>query len=295
MKIRLVQYLFLLQTALILTGCEKDIKNDNLPPFEQKLAIASFISPSDTGTFVFVSSNRRLYGELGVDELTGNLSGTISDGSQEFQMDTVTHGLYISSETMPVRYGKTYTLKITSDKGLTAEAFCKVPEKRNFDLSVDSVSFKTNTVQIDEDTFQFTTMEFLLSIADFPGERNFYRLQMSKTYYRYLSYAGGLIKNVLPVAFSEPYFTDHGQDGNRIIFNSGFGIPAPDFPGYDSVFLKIYLYNTEESYYQYHKSLKEYNNDDNPFAEATPVFTNVKGGLGIFTSYTVDSLVYRLK
>jgi hypothetical protein len=34
---------------------------------------------------------------------------------------------------------------------------------------------------------------------------------------------------------------------------------------------------------------------ENPFSKATPVYSNVNGGFGIFTSYTIDSLAVRLK
>jgi hypothetical protein len=69
----------------------------------------------------------------------------------------------------------------------------------------------------------------------------------------------------------------------------------PSVNSYDSVFISVYLMNTEESYYLYHTSLNEFDRSDNPFSEAKPVYSNIKGGLGIFTSYTMDSLRFRLK
>lgn len=66
-------------------------------------------------------------------------------------------------------------------------------------------------------------------------------------------------------------------------------------PPSDSSIVKIYLFNVEKSYYQYHKSLDDYNDSGNPFSEATPVYSNINGGLGVFTSYTIDSLVVKFK
>jgi hypothetical protein len=63
----------------------------------------------------------------------------------------------------------------------------------------------------------------------------------------------------------------------------------------DSAFLKVYLLNTDKSYYDYHRSLGNYDSGDDPFTEPSPVFSNVNGGLGIFAAYTVDSLIFRLK
>jgi len=64
---------------------------------------------------------------------------------------------------------------------------------------------------------------------------------------------------------------------------------------HDSLVVKIYIYNLEKSYYLYHKSLDDYNDGANPFSEATPVYSNITGGLGIFTSYTIDSLIVKYK
>jgi hypothetical protein len=55
------------------------------------------------------------------------------------------------------------------------------------------------------------------------------------------------------------------------------------------------LLNTEKSYYQYHKSLHNYNDSEIPFSEPTLLYTNIEGGLGIFTSYTKKVVSMRLK
>lgn len=296
MKIHFFKYFILPLAGLLFAGCEKEVKNVDLPPFEQMLAIASFISPTDSGTYIFVSSNRKLYGELGIDEQTGNLSGTISDGSGEADLETVSNGLYVSSERMPVQYGKTYNLKISSDKGLTAEALCTVPEKRDFDLSIDSVSYIEHKMEIGENIYYvYYTMELLFSLADYAGENNFYRLIMKKTVYKTDPYTGKSYRYDNYFYTKKEYFSDSGMDGRRIYHNGSTNTSTDNYSGYDSAFVKIYLYNTEKSYYLYHTSLRNYNDDENPFTEVTPVFSNIKGGLGIFTSYTVDSLIFRLK
>jgi hypothetical protein len=53
--------------------------------------------------------------------------------------------------------------------------------------------------------------------------------------------------------------------------------------------------NTEEAYYLYHTSIDENESSDNPFSEVKPVYSNINGGLGVFTSYTIDSLVFRIQ
>ena len=93
--------------------------------------------------------------------------------------------------------------------------------------------------------------------------------------------------------FTRELFTDKEADSESAI-KSSTGL-VQSFSNYDSAFIKIYLMNTEKSYYLYHKSIEDYNSGDDPFSEVTPVYSNITGGLGVFTSFTVDSLFFRLK
>ena len=60
---------------MVMNSCERDVKNVGLPEFEQKLVLAAFISPSDTISKITVSSNQRIYGELGTRVTAGNQIG----------------------------------------------------------------------------------------------------------------------------------------------------------------------------------------------------------------------------
>jgi hypothetical protein len=63
----------------------------------------------------------------------------------------------------------------------------------------------------------------------------------------------------------------------------------------DSAFLRIYLLSTDKPYYDFHRSAENISLGDGPFTEPTLLYSNVSGGLGIFASYTLDSLIYRIK
>ena len=304
MNSRLFKYGILVLTAVISNGCEKDVKNVDLPPFEKKLAIASFISPSDSGIFVFVSSNQKLYGDLSIKEETGNLSGTISDGTKEVALDTTANGLFLSHAKMPVQYGMTYYLKVKNDEGLHVEAVSTVPGKRDLELRIDSFSYVSHIEPIHEQPdYIYYTMDFQLSLADYPGEKNFYRMKVISVAYKtdtlsgkqYKYYSDLLLNRDYFSNVSREYFTDSGLDGSKIIFKESIMTYDTNYSYYDSAFMKVYLYNTEESYYLYHTSLDKYRDSENPFTEITPVYSNVTGGLGVFTSYTDDSLICRLK
>jgi len=283
-------YFVALSASLFLPGCEKNVREVKLPPFEQKLVINSFISPSDSVSMFFISSNRKIYGETGVNEETGKITGTISDGTLEVALDTTRYGFKLTRDKMQIGHGKSYTLKVESDKGLKATASCVVPRKREFLAKVDT--FFVAPPVMPEIPFH-RAVKFIFTFRDIAGEKNYYRIGAKCTIY-YVSQTTGEHKVYSGnISLEKEYITDAGNDGKDLADKSIGGIAYSS--ANDSVFLEVYLYNLEKSYYLYHRSLKNYNSDENPFSENSPVYSNISGGLGIFTSYTVDTLVFRLK
>lgn len=55
------------------------------------------------------------------------------------------------------------------------------------------------------------------------------------------------------------------------------------------------VYNTDEHYFKYHRSVQTRGDSDNPFVEPSLIYTNVEGGLGCFGAYNSGQLVYRPK
>jgi hypothetical protein len=296
LKINIKYFLF---TVLLLlsAGCETEVNNVKLPEFKQKLVLSSFISPSDTMSYFYVSTNRKIYGELYTEEPIGKLSGFISDGSTEIALDTAVKGLKISNRDLRIKYGTTYTVRISSEKGLSAEGSCTVPEKRDFDIALDTFS----VVRIDpmgmhsQTGAKYRSIDFRVTVKDPPGMDNFYRVAGTTVAYSKNQANQEIRVSESYLTFDQEYNTDKGLDGKSISFSTigGYGwfFNTPR----DSTVLKIYLYHLEKSYYQYHKSLDDYDNGGNPFSEATPVFSNITGGFGVFTSYTIDSLIVKYK
>jgi hypothetical protein len=269
--------------VFILTGygCEKYISYVDPPAFEQKLVITSFISPSDTVSNIYVTSNQPLYFFNEQIEEPGYVTGSISDGTTEIQLDTTSSGLFFRSDQMPVISGKTYTLKVSGSKGLFAEATTTIPKQHKMMISVDTVTI------IPENQ-----LNIIGEFTDIPDERNYYSVAGRFTIFNTIDGSEtNIYKGV--VWFGETYLTDTDADSdNKIKLN---GSVYSSYNDYDSAFLSIYLMNTEEAYYLYHTSILESEDRENPFSEVKPVYSNIIGGFGIFTSYTVDSVVYRIK
>ena len=273
---------------IIIIGCESEVDNVRLPEFQQKLVIASFISPADSESIIYVISNQRLFGDLSIKELPGRLSGTISDGILEVGLDAIPGGLRLKHGALPIVPGQTYTLKVEDDKGLKAEGMSTVPMPAEFNLITDTFS-----VQYHEPGF-LPWREYKVDIAfsDIQDEENYYCIKGSITSYM-TEDSSKTYSFDEPLYFEKKIFTDSEADtNNKIRLSTGI---SGYFTSSDSAFLKIYLLNTEKSYYLYHRSLENYNKGDNPFTEPTPVYSNITGGFGIFASYTIDSLIFRLK
>ncbi|MCX6330699.1 MAG: DUF4249 domain-containing protein [Bacteroidia bacterium] len=283
MRNKLFSILYICLVAI--SACEKDVENIKAPYFQQKLVITSFISPSDTISSIFVSSNSDIYNELDTLESLGNLSATISNGISEIDLTPVEGGFIFKPKDMPIEEGKTYTLKVRNDKGLSAEASCTVPYARNFSLEADT----TRDLKTDSYLGNYYQIRSEIYLTDSPGEKNYFRFICKERDFDSSYFYNPSILRILGTKFE--LFTDQEKDGEKIFVNS---IIVTDPVNSDSAFLTFYLLNTDRDYYNYHKTLYEYISG-NYFGEISRVYSNVNDGLGIFASYTVDSLVLRLK
>jgi hypothetical protein len=286
MALQKFKYWFSILIMIELVSCEEDVKNVRLPEFEQKLVVTSFISPVDTISYVNVSSNIRIYGLLNRYETTGNLTAYISDDTREISLDTSGSGFKFRRKDMAIEEGKTYKLRVISDKGLAAEASCTVPFYRNLKIEADTFRKYYNY----QNGYTYSSFMINIFFTDFPDEDNYYRLFCKHEVYT--SSQHNVQYYMIPSGFTNEFFSDKGKNSERSLVSS---IALYDIKNADSSFIRIYLFNTDKPYFDYHMSLKNYSGGEDPFTEASPVYSNVIGGLGIFAAYNVDSLVFRLK
>jgi hypothetical protein len=269
-------------------ACNKEAKNVILPDFQQKLVVNSFISPSDTVSVVKISSNKRIYGDLDETETLGNLSATISDGNKTINLIPASSGFKFRPDDMRITEGNTYYLSVVSDKGLSAQAECTVPLKHHLIIEAD-----TTKVIVNYGFTQEPEIHARIYLTDAPGEQNFYRFSCKMIEYTSLYHHNPQICKI--IGTENDIFSDADNDGKKIFANSISVSETVNIVDCDSTFIVIYIQNTDKAYYDFHRSLSKYSGGANPFAEASPVFSNITGGLGIFASYTIDSMVLRLK
>jgi hypothetical protein len=161
-------------------SCRKIASNVDPPEFRQKLVINAFLSPDKKENIISISSNQKRFGELhGYYEPFGDVNLLLYENSREIHPDTTRLNLldtmhFDAGYKFTIKYfkfkeGNTYHIKAISDIGLEAEATCKIPERRDFRITVDTSSRKTT----DEHGMKLTILNARISITDFPGEANY--------------------------------------------------------------------------------------------------------------------------
>ncbi len=273
---------------LLITSCEKYLDNIKTPDFEQKLVINSFVSPNDTLSFVSVRSNRKLYGLINPDEPVGNVTAVVSDGTTEIKLTRIAEGFIFRPDDMLLEEGKTYTLSVTSDLIKQAKASVTIPHRRPINIEIDTSSQYSDFGN--EPAMGWIDSFADIYITDYEGEPNYYACTCKRVIYNSEYSYNPISYQLFPL--ESIVFSDKGKDGERILVSS---LSYMNTSGDDSSMLVVYILSTDKDYYTYHHSLDDYSGGEIPFIEISPAYSNIEGGLGIFASYVVDSLVFRLK
>ena len=265
--------LLLAALALLLAGgCTKDVDNIKLPTTDPKLVVGCFVSPQASLIAVTLTRSNPIFGpshsntnSSAVEDATVILTdGTNSvnipynNGNSQYEMSTAA---------FPIVAGQTYSLSVSTPKGENVSGSCTVPASSINALTVDFT-----------DTISTNSKKITVHWQDISGEVNFYRV------------IGQLVSldtfNTLDTTFDYMYggnlFNDHDKDGNEMYAKlEGYPSWGPDLKliAYD-----VYMLNIDAEYYKYQNSLDHYTYND-PFSEPSPLYTNIKGGLGVFGAY----------
>jgi len=276
--------IFLLFFFLIFlfSSCVKDVTNIKLPDASPKLVVGCFISPQDTVLVATVTKSVPYFGSKQnsntVFQKVSNALVKISDGTNSgiLSFNTGDSTYKLKASQFSVLPAKTYYLTVSTPDGSSVSASCTVPLSSVPSMSIHFI----DTVS----SFTGTNKEIDVSWQDIPNQTNYYVFFAQEATLQY-SYNGGgtgivdTLYNNLDTLGS-PVFTNQGRAGSAFTVK----IMWQDF--YSSVFYDFYVLNISQDYYQYLNSISNFNNTSgDPFGTPSPVFTNVKGGLGIFTAF----------
>ena len=264
--------LFLFVTGL--AACDSMVSDVDVPAADPKLVVNSYISPGLDSVHVRLNYSRPLYTissyyDYSYSPVTDAIV-TISDGNEAvtltynaFDRQYFTTGLVISA-------GKTYYLEVTTPRQERVTSQCTVPVT---DIPQPEItSPESNPDYPYERSFGF-------QFKDPSGEGNFYRVAVGH-YYQYGELPEYSFFETIYMQTGEEFVSDINKDGEIFIYKTGW-IPIIQQVG-NSVSLLISV--TDEHYFNYHRSINNFQ-DDNPFSEPTPVYSNIEGGLGVFAAY----------
>lgn len=272
-----LNYIIGIILLLSLCCCKKEA-NIKLPEVESVPVIYSYISPADTTIRVLITMSQPLYQQnsTGPDEPVTDAEVIISgnQGEAELNYNPNTGRYELSSQSFSIFPGEKYHLKTWLKNGKFAEAETTVPQ--DF-VPISSASYEKLKGQYSE--FNRINCKF----SDVAGKQNYYSFQYA---IKRLSFNGDTMYGAPP---NYKLITDQNRDGAEL------GIFMDDYnAGSDSLNLAflLVLRNCNRDYYLLQNSIQNYL-EGNPFAEPTLVYSNIKGGLGVFAAYTQS--VYRLK
>lgn len=268
-----------------LSACKKEV-NQKITAVDPQLVVQSFISPSDDSMKVDLSYSTNYFGDApSRNNLNNNIFKAeviIGDGafSKTLKWSRRAKGFTLATADFPLSENKTYYLKVKTFEGLKVEASTTIPVSFN-EIEFSKVSSSLNNDQVKD--------RITMSIKDEKGEINYYRFKLL-AYFDYSEPAitdeyygiGDQLLNDNDDAIGT-IFTNFSNERNKN-FNGNYGGTGVTVKSYYKGF---FIKGTKE-YYKYLESSKNNNNaSGNPFAESISVYSNVKGGLGVFAAYQI--------
>ncbi len=245
-----------------ITACQSELSVVDIPN-ENKLVIQSFISPQDTILSVRVSSTNAVIGQVSKEFKTiSNASVTIGNGIKSVLLPYDKDGYYrISSKQLEVKSGQKYFLNVNTPDGRAVSGECIVPlamiDKTKMIIDIHSLASETKLVSV--------------KWNDIPNEQNYYAFTGT-----YETLRKGC-NNDLPI-----YFGDKNRDGEQFSYNFNTSIVC----GSGNPNFIIVIANYDLNGYQFISTLQEqYSVNGIPFTEPVQIFTNIKGGYGVFSGY----------
>ncbi len=289
------RFSFLAMTAVLLSGCLKDISNE-IPPTEPRITVNSFFNPS----FPLIASVTRSTGildSLGNQYLTDARVLLYEDGEL---VDSLIYfpqfQVHVASSFFIPKIGKSYKIEATAEglNGVWAESFLP-----------DSVPVQYVT----KDTFFYApsganTYWLRFMFQDPVSESNLYHLMLYKNRLRpngnwelepIRFESADPVFNLFAREFpAGAFFSDASFNGQskEILINTRMKI-NPQLN--DSLQFILELRNCSAPYHVYNHTLHEYrNNQGDIFAQPGPIIGNISGGYGIFGGYAPASDTIKL-
>jgi hypothetical protein len=260
----------------IFTSCEKEITVD-IPDNNSKIVISCHLGVGDSIS-AKVSASIPLY-ELSTGENKPITNATIkisTDNSNWMTLDYESNQqiYFLSKNVHTILASTTYFLSVSAPGYTTITSEVTTPVYQPISPIISKIDTSTNefgNFQVDV-RFKFTDV---LNQANYYGAKAFIK-------------ANGLLYELNNYNEKSWVFSDKLSDGKEFILNFSTSTVSSS----DSIMLRVF--QTSESFYQFHYSLFNYSGES-PFSEATPVYSNITNGLGIFSGYDYRDYTFPLQ
>jgi hypothetical protein len=295
------QILIITIISFILTACERET-HMNIPPQPPKLATESF-SGQNVFPEAYLTRTRGVTDPLPISGQTDVYlvrNATVLLYENDILKDSLKYNAgqqRYKAALAKIQAGKTYKLVLSAPGFPTAEAISVTPLL----VPINNMTFTRNARNDIDGNPQD---EVKLSFTDNGSTEDYYLVRIYNAYDDFLYCVNTNDKDVEKLVYEDPFYPDDCLQSNRLllsdknfngtnktlIFYTEAGELEPT-PGYGKAWVELLHVNKE--YYTYIKSLNTRENaDDNPFAEPVNLYTNVKNGYGMFTTYAmaVDSI-----
>ncbi len=192
-----------------------------------------------------------------------------------------------------IQAGKTYKLVLTAPNFPVAEAVSVTPTL----VPINSLVF-TRNVRVDAGGF--SQDEVKINFTDIGSTEDYYLVRILDASGDWLYCVNTNDKDVEKLVYEDPFYPDDCLQSDRLllsdvnfngavktlIFYTESGSLDPQTTPGAIKRATVELLHINKDYYKYIKSLNSYENAvDNPFAEPVNLYSNVKNGYGLFTTY----------
>ncbi|PKP53529.1 MAG: hypothetical protein CVT92_03575 [Bacteroidetes bacterium HGW-Bacteroidetes-1] len=283
MKLKNISLIGFVLMTIILASCDSMISDVDAPTTSPKLVVNSYISPDDDTIRVRVQYSRPLYSITSYYNSyeyppVTDAQVSITDGNSTINLIYNAFELMYITTDLTIEPGKTYSLVVSTPRNENVTASCTVP-------ALEPPSIEITNIESTPSSYGYKNISF--RFQDFPGQGNYYRVMVG------ISYQTG--PNPSDVYFTpmylvngEEFVSDINKDGEFFVFKTD------NIYDGNLINLVFFISITDENYFSFHKSVNSFQ-DDNPFSEPTPVYTNIEGGVGVFAAFKGKMTFFNIK
>ncbi len=280
MKKTIYTFILVFIVNFLFVSCTKEIFIE-IPDNDPKLVVYAYLSPDKEFVEVSVSRSVPLYHvrdydqELVIQDAVVELRA--ENGSwirvPFYQSDNV---YKISRSDFSVQQNMKYYLRVAASEYKTVESEILIP--MSYDVNMRLVSIENGSEN------ENVLVKYILKFNDLGGVENYYGF---KAWVNLYYDENGTLNSYRHELYMDNFswvMSDKTFDGKekQISLSSYF---YDDRSVADTLFVRVL--QTDKNFYHFHYSLESYyGSEGNPFAEPTPIFSNIENGLGCFGGFS---------